>query len=211
MSAMKLMIPLIAAALLAGSAYVHGRLTDRWGVPTERLDASQKVSQLPLVLGDWEGTDFEMGDQELAIANVNSYISRRYVHKYNRAEVSILLVCGRPGSVGAHPPEVCYAASGYANKDKATRPSGDDATWIGLFTRDHPNPDSLRIVWAWGTAGRWTASVSPRTQYAANPYLYKFYVIQRVPTTPGARDDESLNGFLDVFLPACRDCLAAKS
>ena len=210
MSPIKLMIPVLAAVLLVGSAYVHGRLTDRWGVPTERLDASQKVNQLPLVLGDWEGTDDTIDDQSLAIANVNSYVSRRYVHKYNRADITILLVCGRPGSVGAHPPEVCYAASGYTAAEKLTRPFGDDKAWMSLFNRQSPNPDTLRIVWAWGTAGRWTASLSPRTEYAANPYLYKFYVIQRVPPTPGTRDDEALNGFLDAFLPACRECLAAK-
>ena len=132
---------------------------------------------------------------------------RRYRHRYTKEEVTVLVVSGRPGHVAAHPPEVCYSGAGYTPGPKRVRELGPNSTaWQSDFIRP---TDTLRIVWGWGTGERWTASDSPRVEYATAGNLFKIYVIRRA--TDEARDDAVLSGFLGAYLPECHRRLSPPS
>ncbi len=202
-----LVIAVASAAIILLGATVHGNLTDRWGLATELKTAAERLNSLPSQLGDWASEPVVLDKNSLEVANVAGYLCQKYVHKYSREEVTLLIVCGRPGQAAAHPPEVCYSASGYDVGNKRTRdlaPFG--SAWEADFTRTGNGNDGLRIVWAWSNDGTWSASTSPRIQFARSGYLYKMYLIRRA-TTPTA-DSTVLSSFLDLILPECQKHLA---
>jgi len=202
-----LVIAVASAAIILLSATIHGKLTDRWGLATELQTAANRLEQLPNQLGEWASEPVVLDKNSLEVANVAGYFCRRYVHKYSREEVTLLIACGRPGQAAAHPPEVCYSASGYDVGSKRTRDlAAFGSAWEADFTRTGRGNDGLRIVWAWSDDGNWSASSSPRVQFARSGYLYKMYLIRRT-TTPAA-DTTALASFLDLILPECQKHLS---
>ena len=202
-----LVIAVASAAIILLSATIHGKLTDRWGLASELQTAANRLDQLPNQLGDWSSEPVVLDKNSLEVANVAGYLCRRFVHKYSREEVTLLVVCGRPGQAAAHPPEVCYAASGYEVGAKRTRDlAAFGSAWEADFTRTGNGNDGLRIVWAWSDDGIWSASNSPRVQFARSGYLYKMYIIRRM-TTPAA-DTTALATFLELILPECQKQLS---
>ena len=175
-------IVLTALAVMTGSAVVHGIWTDRWRQSPERETASDKLQSVPLTVGDWEGQTLELGQREAARAGIDGYIMRNYKNRMSGIEVSVLVVCGRPGPVAAHTPEVCYGGAGYELTAEPTRcPLQSDQFWTALFRKqDIAVPEHLRIVWAWNAGGVWQATSNPRLAFAGAPVLYKIYVIRKV-------------------------------
>ncbi len=202
-----LVIAVASAAIILLSATIHGKLTDRWGLATELQTAANRLDQIPNQLGDWSSEPVLLDKSSLEVANVAGYLCRRYVHKYSREEVTLLVVCGRPGQAAAHPPEVCYSASGYEVSAKRSRElTVYGSAWEADFTRAGNGTDALRIIWAWSDDGIWSASNSPRVQFARSGYLYKMYIIRRT-TTPAA-DTTALASFLERILPECQKQLS---
>ena len=86
--------------------------------PVETAQAAERLDAMPLELGEWDGEVGEVKAGE-AGAGVAGCIKRRYVHRKTGAVVSLFLVCGRPGPVSIHTPEVCYGASGFLVGNKS--------------------------------------------------------------------------------------------
>ncbi|QEL15546.1 exosortase-associated EpsI family protein [Limnoglobus roseus] len=198
----------VTVVCIAGAAVVHGRQTDRWGVSTALQEAADRLDAVPAGLGDWVGEDVHLDPGSLEVANVARHVSRRYKHRFTGEEVTVLIVCGRPGHAAAHPPDVCYKASGYEVGPKKVRElAGHGTVWQADFTRTGAADDRLRIVWAWGLGAEWTAAAAPRIEFARSPYLYKTYLIQRAAEPEGA--DAPLPPFVNLFLSECQRSLAA--
>src|SRR5215210_7531380 len=112
MDPMLRMFPAVLAIVtVLASGVVHGLWTDRWGMAEEPMAAAARLDQLPLDLGDWQGQPLDFEPSQLG--PVAGYLYRRYVNQRNGASVSVSLLCGRPGPVAIHTPDVCYVASGY--------------------------------------------------------------------------------------------------
>jgi hypothetical protein len=196
-----------AAGAVAGGAYVHGKVTDRWGAPEELLAATDRLNGLPVTVGDWDGVPSDLDAETFKMANVTGAKGMRYTHRVTQQEVTVMVVVGRPGQVAAHPPEVCYKASGYTVGPKKVRELGRFGTaWEGEFSRAWPTPEAIRLVWAWGRGDQWSATSAPEVAFAASAHLYKIYVVQRA--VDGEKDRTLTQGFLDVFLPACQAAFA---
>src|SRR4051812_29210625 len=106
--------PGMAALLLVVTFGVaEGLWTDRWGPSGDTALAAARLAQVPPTVGEWDSQDQEMNPRAVATAELSGYLMRRYVHRRTGEVLSVLLVCGRPGPVSVHPPEVCFGGAGY--------------------------------------------------------------------------------------------------
>jgi Protein of unknown function (DUF3485) len=174
---------LVAFALVVGSGLVHGRLTDRWGTSTALARAVARLDRVPRSIGDWQSQDVAMDRRQIDRAQIQGYLSRKYRNVRDGREISVLLVCGRPGPISVHTPDVCYAGAGYE--------AGAPPLPGSLATEDHRAavlkarftkgdalvPETLDIFWAWNARGVWEAPDNPRIKFASCQALFKVYVI----------------------------------
>jgi Protein of unknown function (DUF3485) len=208
-------LPLIVGgSLLLASGLVHGLWTNRWLVANELQNASAQLESLPMKLGDWEGRPQEMDARQMTVAEAAGHVSRRYVHRRTAAEVSLLVLAGRPGPLAVHQPEVCYAGSGFVqlgHKERwegpADSPLRGNSFWATRFTRSGTEPQTLRVFHAWGPAGDWMAADKPRLAFARLPALYKLYVVRRLSAPDEPLDKDPALDFLRVAVPELRKCL----
>jgi hypothetical protein len=213
----RLAIILVAFSLVIISGVGQGLLTDRWGFSAEPQASAAKLSLIPLALGDWQGQDLEMDPREFSRASIAGYVMRRYVHRLTGTELQVLLVCGRPGHVAVHSPEVCFQGEGYVfegeKQSYSLRPSSNQADdfWVANCIKERGEPDQLRIFWSFSSAGTWRAPKDPRLDFAREPALFKLYVVRHLAKLGDSLDDDPSVEFLRVFLPKVQQCLFVKS
>src|SRR5579871_1996402 len=126
-----------AAALLVASGAVHRVWTGAWtGSDNEPAAFAKRLANVPLTFGKWEGSDLEIDQAQLTVAEAVGHVSRKYVRRDSGAEVSILILCGRPGPMSVHQPTICYGGLGF-EKDKETpyKIQGDDDVPEADFNR----------------------------------------------------------------------------
>src|SRR5438309_2297576 len=108
-----------AAILSAG--IVPGLWAGRWGSTTELDEVGSRLSRVPMTVGEWTGRDLEVTARERAVAQASGLLHRRYVSSRTGGAITIMLVCGRPGPVAVHTPEVCFRSSGHEEIGTAFR------------------------------------------------------------------------------------------
>src|SRR3954470_17091195 len=101
-----------AAVVVAAGGLVHGFWTDRWGGDGGWGPAAPRLDHVPRAVGDWQAQPLDSSPSDAPDLAGQLYL--RYVNRKTGDAVSIALVCGRPGPVCIHTPDVCYAASGHA-------------------------------------------------------------------------------------------------
>jgi Protein of unknown function (DUF3485) len=177
---------LLAFAMLVGSGLVYGRLTDRWGTSTALAQAVARLDRVPRSIGDWvsrDARDAEINRKQIERAQIRGYLARNYRNERDGREIMILLVCGRPGPISVHTPDVCYAGAGYEAGSPpmpGTVATGDRRAEF-LTARFKKSgaliPETLDICWAWNAWGDWKAPANPRLEFASSPALFKIYLI----------------------------------
>jgi hypothetical protein len=209
-----LVIGLAVGALIA-AAVVERRTS---GVESGDVrEAAAKLAAVPPAFGDWTSTEVPMEDKVLRVAGAVGHVSRVYANRKNNWGVTVLLLCGPTGPIGAHEPRDCYAGNGYDMSGDPQRravglPGGPTATyWSARFERKSaaaPDELALRVCWMWGTDGDWRAATDPRAEYALRRALYKLYVSRTEARTPPSAPD-SIEAFLTEFLPEVNRALTA--
>jgi Protein of unknown function (DUF3485) len=203
------LLPLLTAiALVISSGLVHGRWSHRRADAKALEAATARLSHLPETLGDWRGEPIDFDQRGLDRAGIAGLVARRYENRRTGASVSILLVCGHPGPIAVHGPEICYAGAGYEQVTPIVkRTLGDGDFWMSHFRKQGPIEDPLlRIYWAWSAGDRWQAAESPRVQYAENSVLYKLYLLYD-SVASGERQgdgDDPCREFAEELLAALR-------
>jgi hypothetical protein len=213
------MLPLaLACVLLAASGIVHGIRTDRWGPSADVQAAAARCKDLPKDLGEWEGQDTEMDARQLAVAEAIGYVSRVYTHRRTGQQISLLLICGRPGPISLHPPEVCYTAIGYEDAGghahcRVPAGRGDVAAELATvcFAKTSPVPEQIRVMWSWSDTGPWQVPENPRITFARSKALYKLYVVRRMGRPDEPIDEDPCLQFLRVLIPKLEQCLSPAS
>jgi hypothetical protein len=208
----------LALILLVSYGVAEGLWTDRWHTSDVLERAIARLDQVPRRVGDWEGQDQELDPRQMARAEIDGYLMRRYVQRSSGAEVNVLLVCGRAGPTALHSPDVCYAGAGFTaavaparHEVSSSGRAAPDVFWVGEFHKSGPVPEPLRIYWAWSADGIWQATNNPRVELAYHPALYKLYVLRALPrSNEPLAEDPSLE-FLRQFLPEVQRALAAGS
>jgi hypothetical protein len=196
-----------AVVVIVGAGLVHGAWTNRWGPSPALAALGARFESVPMVIGDWKGTALELPPADRAMAGAVACLDRVYKNPSRGASVTVLLLGGLPGRIGAHTPDVCYPGAGFTLDSPSAferRYGADDHRAefkTALATRQGTNPSVLRILWSWNASKGWSAPEEPRWTFGAAPALCKLYVVRE---TAGAVVDPGVdpcNDFLSVFLP----------
>jgi Protein of unknown function (DUF3485) len=197
----------VAMLLIVGAGLVDGVWTNRWRPAPELAALTAKFDSIPMVIGDWQGTAFELPPKERAMAGAEACLARRYSNPARGVSVTVLLVGGLPGDISNHTPDVCYPGAGYTTNspspfDYRYSPSNKHAGLrTALATRGGVSPSVLRILWGWNASKGWTAPKEPRWSFASEPWLCKLYVIRETAGSAVKPEDDPSKEFLAVFLP----------
>jgi hypothetical protein len=199
----------VTVTILLGSGYVHGLWSFRWSGPAEVRAAAERLAAVPMAFGDWSGTDAPLDSREAKVARIDGSVSRRYVNARTGRAVTILLVCGRPGPIAAHPPEVCYAGGGYEVEGVRSKvaidyggPKPAEFWSIRVAKPDAAHPERIGIDYGWFANGAWTAPEGEaRLYFAGHPVLYKLYAIREQSRADDRPDFDPTADFLGEFLP----------
>jgi hypothetical protein len=194
---------LTAFVLLLASGLLHGLYVERWHASEALEKAATRLERVPLVIGPWraraEASDAEEFDQ----AGARGYWTRTYTHSRSKQSVLVILMCGRPGRMAVHTPQVCYRGAGYDMPGDATRfLVADGAFWTATFSKPTGLASDLRLYWAWNAGTGWEAADNPRWQFRGEEVLYKLYVAHDLTGAPdpGPAADPAAE-FLRQFLP----------
>src|SRR5262249_12530355 len=158
---------------LMAAGLVHGMWAGRWSAGENRAVAAARLTAVPKTIGDWDATDRELSEREREVAGIDGYLLRRDVKRETGNFVAVVLVCGKPGPVSVHTPEVCYGGAGYAPTadpvliDINLADSRTEQFRTALFRkRGEGAIDQLRIFWSWHAGTAWQAPDSPRWAFA---------------------------------------------
>lgn len=176
---------ILAAVVIAGSAYAHGVWTLRWTGTHELEAAASSVSQIPKEFGDWTSQDIEVSARTMDQAGALGHISRRYENKVTGQSVTVMLMCGLTGPLAAHLPTICLPNAGmnvatpeklYTVKRDESRDWGQFA-WAEFKGTQGGTIARTRLFWGWSADGsKWLAPGHPRVALAGYPYLFKIFV-----------------------------------
>jgi len=222
-SEVKRSAPLLASLLIVAAAGVlHALWTDRWGISPRRQAAIEALQKIPMTIGQWDGRSLTLSDRELQIAEADGYVMRDYVNRATGQAVSLLIVCGRPGPISVHPPEVCYRGAGYdlagatvKQMLPAAPPVAQAEFKIVDFRKsESATPTQLRVFYTWGEQGKWSAPERPRLTYAmsfaADAVLFKMYVVRQKSGDATPVDKDPCLDFLKELLPTLQESLFAR-
>jgi hypothetical protein len=196
-----------AAALIVGAGIVHGAWTGRWGPSAELAELAARFDSVPMTIGDWKATSFELGAHERSMAGADAYLARVYTNTARGISISVLLLGGLPGKITTHTPDVCYRSAGYeltvpAPFEYSPRTDGPRSVFrTATALRRGAHPSVLRIFWSWrGTKG-WAAPENARWDFASETKLTKLYVVRETGGAVVEPDRDPCKDFLDVLLP----------
>jgi EpsI family protein len=108
-------VGLTAGVLLLGG--IAQRLTAAWlaAETDEKIRLPRPLSELPLVIGAWEGTDVPLTEGVQKIAGNDDYVNRTYRHCETGEVVSLYVAyTARPRTMLRHRPTVCYPSAGWS-------------------------------------------------------------------------------------------------
>jgi Protein of unknown function (DUF3485) len=183
----------------------------------EPADVQARFDSVPRTIGEWaNATDNPLTDRTVNVGGFQAYLNRVYTHPKSGAAVSVMVLYGETGDIGAHNPEVCYAGSGWTLDGlprKARVGEADTAKttpselWSARFRKQE---ESLQVYWGWGANGSWQAAENPRFTFSRHRRIYKVYA-QRVVATaaPSPTAADPLAEFLPKLLSCVNDAVSA--
>jgi hypothetical protein len=212
----RLLSVLLLFIVVLGSGIAHGVWSGRWNVSDGPERAAARLAEVPMTVGDWDGRPGELDPRHVRVAELSGAYICEFVNRRTGSVISTLLVCGRPGPVSVHPPEICYKGAGYelvGTRTRYTNPSLPTAEfWVCDFQKPQTaTPDRLRIFYAWNANGAWLAPENPRLTFFRQPALYKFYVLRKLTQGDETLENDPAVDFLKVFLPQLNKSLCPAS
>jgi hypothetical protein len=204
---MSRLLPLgLVLLVVTASGAAHGLWSGRWNVLDGSAQAAARLGHVPMTVGDWDGRAGAFDERQMKMAQLSGAHLCEYVNRRTGSVVSSLLVCGRPGPVSVHPPELCYTGIGYELIGAPSRFRDPSLAGMELWVCDFhkpraATPDRLRIFYAWSANGTWSAPESPRLTFFREPALYKLYVTRRLLQAEEPLVDDPAVDFLKVFVP----------
>ncbi|MBI3463913.1 MAG: exosortase-associated EpsI family protein [Planctomycetes bacterium] len=205
-----------ALVFMVALGVVHGAMTDRWGVSEDLRSRSQRIHQFPMRFGDWEGVSRTISPEVVRVAGITDYISRAYSNRRTGERFGLLAVCGRPGRVSVHTPDVCFQGAGFQQwgSVREVTVEMDAAQRATFLVADFQKGsaglvEGQRVYWSWSDGRSWTAPENPRLRFAAVPMLCKLYVTEGIDPTAGVAAD-GLEEILKEVLPLLDQALSGR-
>ncbi len=209
---------LVGTALVVGSGIIIGNWTGRWKDSEELKLAVSHLDRVPMVIGDWIGKPEAIDPRAIMAAELDGCVVRRYENSRSRRTITLLLVCGRPGPVSVHTPDVCYPGAGFEmaqeQPEKLSVPidlpeERAEFTWVEFEQPVSLSPERLRVYWSWKSQGAWSVPYSPRVAFGSQPFVYKLYLIQRTSQSNETVDNVAIMDFLRRLLPELHQALGS--
>jgi hypothetical protein len=207
------LLPILAAVpLLLTFGVAEGTWTERWHQSHAAEDAAALLAGVPATVGEWHSQDEELDPRQAVKAELSGSLLRQYTNRSNGAAIMVMLVCGRPGPVALHTPDICFVGSGQEmieTQKAQTIPDDRPAQFfVAKFRRgDETVAEYFRVAWGWSANGDWSAPASPRLAFARVPALYKLYVVRPMVRADEPLADDPTSKFLRLFLPQLRQHL----
>ncbi|MCC6493246.1 MAG: exosortase-associated EpsI family protein [Pirellulales bacterium] len=184
-------------AIVLATGAVYGHFSNRWGTPADLSAAGAHLKSLPAQLGDWRlQEESEISPSTVKMLQCAGYVNRNYVNVQTGDAVSLAIIVGPPGPTAVHTPEICYSSrnftlTGDREKTRIASQTGDAHTaWKTSFESKSAFGDRLHVYYAWSDGGRWSASNSPRFEFAASPRLFKLQLAGLVGTAEQSPQDD---------------------
>jgi hypothetical protein len=196
-----------AVVVILAAGLIQGVWTNRWRTSAEQAALEARYGSIPLEIGDWKGTPFELPAADRAMAGATACFGAIYTNAARGTSVSVLLLGGLPGKISTHTPDVCYRGAGFnlSAPEEFTYRYGNGQRDAGfrtsVATREGTNPSVLRIFWSWNNAKGWAAPESPRWRFASEPVLSKLYVSRETWGKVVEPANDPCTDFMAVFLP----------
>jgi hypothetical protein len=210
---MQSLTKLFAVALILGSGYLCGLWSNRWGAPSELGRAVERLRRVPASVGGWTSTDQKIDQAQLVTAEIAGYLARSYVNRKETGTINVLLVCGRPGPISVHTPDICYQGQGYMPeappaKDSLQFRTGQTVEFqTARFQKDRPGEPPLRIAWSWNADGTWRTPENPRFEFARKRALYKLYITRQIESMDQQHEEDLCHAFARQLLPQLQEVL----
>jgi hypothetical protein len=210
---------IVALGILVAGGIVEGLQSNRWGPSDDLKAAAARLANVPTTVGPWQSIENSMDERQLKVAEAVGHLSRIYTNKSTGASVTVLMLCGPSGPIGAHTPDICYVGSGFhmtgAQGRRLLKMPGEEqaSCWTARFEKEGPGEHPIQVYWAWGVDGGWSASDAPRIEFAKRMALYKLYVTRGAASassdgSPSLATLDSVEEFLTLFLPEVKKVLA---
>jgi hypothetical protein len=210
---MRIVPILLTLVLIVAFGIAEGEWTNRWSSSDPTEQAVAKLAGIPASFGAWISEDTPIDPRQVKQAEISGYVKRRYKCSTGE-EVSVLVVCGRPGPTSVHTPDICFPASGYNLAAPAERQSMSAPTlahpadfWVARFQKSGDLALPLQTCWSWNAAGTWMAPDQPRFEFGRYSFLYKLYVTHLVVPANDSQASDPSAAFLAEFLPELQKCL----
>jgi hypothetical protein len=206
----------VAIALVVLCGVVHGFWTDRWTVSRAPAEAAARLRQLPVTVGDWQAQELPIDSRSPEA--ISGEMCRRYVNRTNGNAVTVVLLCGLPGPVSIHTPDVCYKAGGFdvGTPLKYTQPAQGQVPAADFLTSDLNKNRSTgqvyqRIFWSWNATGTWRVPGNPRWEFAPEPVLYKLYLVRDMNSPGEPLEDDPCLDLMRQLIPQLQQVLFSPS
>lgn len=204
-------VSLVLVILVIGTL-VEAHFTDRWvKMDSEQLDRfAEAIDRVPLVIGNWEGTDDAISDEEFRATNCKNYLSRQYVNRDTGEHVTLYLVAGTARHVTIHTPDRCYRGSGFQRDGKVesyVMALGGQEENPEFSTAVFRKPDNAqRVFWTYSDDGNWYGPGSSniaKVKFGGRPALFKIYLIG----PPTSVEESVANRFVSDAFPLINEIL----
>jgi hypothetical protein len=212
----RIVITALAIVVILASGIVHGIWTGRWEFSDEPAASVARLPNIAMELGDWQGQTLDAESQQLGDAS--ACLLRRYMNQLTGANVTVFLLCGRPGPVAIHPPDSCYAAGGYEiatpSLFKAPEEPGANLAEfrVARMRKKRAGEHSqLRIFWSWNDGTGWRVPADPRWTFASASVLFKLYLVRELPDFEEPLDDDPGIDLMRRLLPELDKVLFTRS
>ncbi len=115
-------------------------------IPTRNdITSKIKVSDFPLRVGDWQGKDLPISEQDYAILETRNLFVREYKNKQGD-EVFLYLIYSEDNRKVSHPPEVCLLGSGMTITEKSPIKIVDAINAVKILV-EKKNVRELVVYW----------------------------------------------------------------
>jgi hypothetical protein len=209
-------VPIILGVLaLVGLTVAEARMSGRFeGSDMTEEQFAELLKNVPLEIGDWQGTDQPVGEIERQTAGARGYVSREYKNTITGESVGIWLIVGHAKDIMRHTPDICYPSSGFIMRapENSLQSFVFDGQEMGEFftntfvKEDLSGRQLKRVFWSWhkpsddGTV-EWKAPKIVRWEFGNARSLFKLYFTSNMRSLQETTDESSAMKFAKEFLP----------
>jgi EpsI family protein len=163
--------------------------------------------ELPMQLGDWEGTEEKLDPQIAQATGCSDYVFRVYQNRQTGVRLNLIVLYGPSGEVILHVPTNCYPDNGYVPR------SGADTRTVQVGDVSYPfhsivylkgegaTMERQEVFWTWRYAGHWSPDRPQQKLMDRVPGMYKVHLSRQVGESERRDIANPSESFLKELMP----------